>query len=738
MGVPNKFEKYFKLLIYLVVIALINIAGITLFFRIDLTAGKIYSLSDVSKEVVSTLSEPLTVDVFFTRNLPAPHNQTERYLRDLLEEYDLHANRYFNYRFHDVSPEGEAGSIEAVQNQKLADNYGIHPVQIQVVEQDEVKFKRAYMGLVLIHGDMIERIPTILSTDGLEYQITTAIQKLNHKISVLLSLKDKIQVRLFLSSSLKDVAPYMGLDELPDYPQQLEGIIQNLNDKNYGRLEYTYVDPSTDQRAEEIDNKYNIMSLKWPDLPNTGIAAGSGVIGLVMEYGEKVIAMPLLSVMQLPIIGTQYELADIGEMEEAINESIEALVDINEDLGYLADHGTLATSGFSPMGMEDPDALTTFSSLVSRNYSLKPVNLKEDSIPESLGCLVIARPTEKFSDYELYQIDQALMRGTNLAFFLDAFNEEMPQTRQPYGFSPGPIYTPIDSGLEKLLNHYGIRVKSSFVMDEDCFKQRLAPQLGGGERPIYFAPLIKNENINNDLKFMKNIKGLVAIKISPLELDEKRIADTGLTARRLFSSSEKSWEMRDPINLNPMLISPPPSDEKKESMALAYLIEGAFPSYFQGKPMPVKSDQDAAGDDEDQDEAAKIETSDVPAQKKPDVDLSKIEGRGGFLAISKSAKIFLMASSEMLKDTVLDPEGQSPNAMFVLNVLDALNDREEIAVMRSKEQRFNPLMETAAFTKTFVKTFNIAGLPVLVIIFGIGVWLRRNSRKKQIQRMFQK
>jgi len=47
-----------------------------LFARYDLTRSKIYSLSDVSRKVVSTLSEPLTINVFFSRNLPAPYNTT--------------------------------------------------------------------------------------------------------------------------------------------------------------------------------------------------------------------------------------------------------------------------------------------------------------------------------------------------------------------------------------------------------------------------------------------------------------------------------------------------------------------------------------------------------------------------------------------------------------------------------------------------------------------------------------
>jgi len=270
-------------------------------------------------------------------------------------------------------------------------------------------------------------------------------------------------------------------------------------------------------------------------------------------------------------------------------------------------------------------------------------------------------------------------------------------------------------------------------MDENCHKQRLPRSMGGGERPIYFAPIIKNKSINHDLKFMNGINGLVAVKISPLELDEERISYNKLRAVKLFSSSEKSWEMRENITLNPMFLHPPPSADELQSFPLAYIIEGEFPSYFAGKPIPEKLSNETDTETKDNPE------SDVESEtKKENIDMSQIKGRGGFISKGKPAKIFLMASSEMLKDTVLDPEGGSPNDMFVLNAIDALNHRQNIAIMRSKILRFNPLHDTGAITKTFVKSFNIAGLPVLVVFLGLIIWFGRHSRKKRIQMMFQK
>ena len=134
------------------------------------------------------------------------------------------------------------------ENQKLASNYGIYPVQIQKIEKDEVKFQKAYMGMALIHGDMVERIPTITGTDGLEYKITTAIQKMNNKISALLRLPEKIRIKLILSSSLNIIAPYINVSGLAEMPAKFESLVNKLNEKNYGKLVFSFQDPTVSGR----------------------------------------------------------------------------------------------------------------------------------------------------------------------------------------------------------------------------------------------------------------------------------------------------------------------------------------------------------------------------------------------------------------------------------------------------------------------------------------------------------
>ncbi len=729
METQSRTQPYVKFALYCVAVALINIVGVSLFFRADLTADNKYSLSPASREVLAKISAPLTIKVFFTRNLPAPHNITEQYLHDLLAEYAANAGKYFNYQFYDVTPQDGADDSLVSSDQKLAEDYGIHPVQVQSIEADEVKVKRAYMGLVIIYGDMVEKITPIKSTDGLEYRVTTAIRRLADKVSAFANLPEKVDVTLVLSSSLYSVASFMGIKDLPLLPESVGEVVAALNEKLDGKLNYAVVDPAkAPERAEEISS-LDLLRLQWPDIAQqegTMVPGGEGEIGLVLRYRDRKAELPVLNVIDLPFFGTQYSLPDKKDMEDIIDESLESLVGINDDIGYLAGHGTPNPNTPNTFGQQpvSEDSLINFRLLTAKNYSFSNIDLAADDLNlETVDCLIIARPTEPFSDYELFQIDQFLMRGKNLAIFLDQFRDVYPEGRpSPY---TQPRSVPVSTGLEKLLAHYGVRIKPSIIMDEVCFKRPADPRFEEGSQPIYFAPLIKNEYINNQPVFMKNIKGLVLVKASPVEFLTDALEANGITAVTLFSSSQRSWEQEGTVSLNPMFIRPPGPEVERKSFPLAGMLEGAFPSYFAGKPIPVKEDE-AVEEDLDKDKAKDSEES------------QPVEATGRVITKGKPARIFVMGSSQLLYDHMLDSEGRSPNAVFVMNLLDALNSRDKVAQLRSKRQTYNPVFEVSAPVRSLIKWGNIAGLPVLVAIFGCVVWMRRLSRKRHIRMIFSK
>ncbi len=724
-------NKYLKFALYLIMLLVINIAAGSLFFRIDLTSNGLYSLSDASKEAVNSLTEPLTVNVFFSKNLPSPYNNVERYLHDVLEEYELHSNRNLSFRFYDVNAKEGDLSEKAEENRKIANSYGIYPVNVQKIEQDEAKIQKAYMGMVFIHGDIVEKIPAVISTEDLEYKITTTIQKMNNKISALLKLENNIQLNLIISSSLSSIAPFIKLNGLDTLQSRISAITEKINNKVYGKLSMNQYDPSSGDVPEDVMSKFNHMGIQWPEIKTPEgavIKPGKGVIAIGLEYGGNSVQKNLMS-KKLSLtnrgIEEEYFIITDEEIENFINEDIDKVLNINEDIGYLTSNGTISISSQIPpqmqmMQQQPQSEISNFKSLVNKEYTLKEVSIKDGGrIPDSIDTLIVAGATENFSDWELFLIDQFVMKGGSLAVLIDSFKEIRPQnSQQMYGMRQ-PVYIPLNTGIDKLISHYGITARKSYLMDESCYINR---DQNRNEMPIYFAPVIKNENINHKFGFLKNISQLVTVKASPVEIEERE----GIKYSRIFSSSEKAWEMKGKISLLPMMIRPPEKDEDKSQMDLAYLAEGEFKSYFDGKaiPDPPLEEEKKEGDKEEKKPEKKIKSEYVSAK-----DIIK---KG------KKAKIFVIGSSEIIKNNLLDENGLSPNATFILNTLDYLNGREKIAEMRGKKQKFNPVADTKPFTRTFVKVLNIGGLPIAFIIFGIIIWLRRNKRRKKIFSIFNK
>jgi ABC-2 type transport system permease protein len=355
--------------------------------------------------------------------------------------------------------------------------------------------------------------------------------------------------------------------------------------------------------------------------------------------------------------------------------------------------------------------------MISDNYSLKPITALNEGIPENINTMLIVSPKEKLSSWDLYQIDQYIMKGNSVGFFIDTHTETMEDNQNPYNPQP-PIYVPRDTGLEKLLNNYGVNISKSYVLDENCYEQTGQNASGGlSKTTFYFAPEILSENINKEVPFLKNIKGLILLNASPLIID--READQTKDIKVLFSSSNKSWEMKDDINLyNPTVIFPPAKEDRNQ-YPLAALIEGNLDSYFSDKEIPQKELKETKG-------------------LKSVINSDLISNNNNFIPNTSSGRVFVIGTSAVLTDNILDKTGTSPNAVFIYNVLDKLNGRDDFAEMRSKGQPFNPLKETTPGQRSFIKGFLVFGLPLIVIFSGLIAWLLWTSRKNKIELLFRR
>lgn len=674
MKKENKFVSWIKnpsadIWLFIVAVVLLNLVASRAFFRIDLTESKSYSLSSSSKEVVKNLEEPLNVKVFFSANLPAPYSNVEQYVKDILAEYGNSANKNFSCEFFDM---------EDYDNQRIARGYGLNQIQIRELKNNEVGLKNAFMGIVLSYADQIEKIDGISSSDGLEYKITSAIGKIISSTNILAGLSDNVKISLYKSESLEqfNIADFEKIDD------EVDKAFSAANKKFKGRLDFNSENPDSESSLA-LGKKYGIQSVSWK---NSDGKTEYGTIGLVVEYGSKVQLVPL----RLTNAIFQYVVSGLDELEENIEECVKTVVSKTDVIAYVTGHGEHS--------LEDKNDSMYLKTLLADTYDLQEVNLLENEIPISAQSVIVNGPKEKFSDAELYKIDQFVLRGGNVIFFVDSIDETMPYGEMAYYSQPE--YVPVENGLEKLFDNYGIKIGKEYVMDEKCFSQ-LTQQYG--KLDFYYTPLIQKNCLDQKNLISKNLGNVFfpqTFEIDVSDVKENKDSKVSVIAR----TSEKSWTVPVAENfvLSPMSIFPPKEEDKFSSKNVAVLIEGKFKSAFEKSPFESDSENVLAA--------------------KSHLDSS-----------IQNSKIFIASTSciATAKFGLLQEDSQTANSCFVRNAVDYMNGKEDFCSMRTKNLSLNTLKMSSGKFALAVKYFNQVGLAVLVALGGLCVFvLRRHHREK--------
>lgn len=178
-------------------LVLVNLLGLRLFGRVDVTRDGAYTLTKATRDTMASLEEPVTVTAYFTNELPAPYSSNARYVRDLLEEFRAASKGRLSFEFIDPAAQETEADKEAKREVKQdifgrrfreptsvereLTAAGVQPVEIRVIEDDQQQTKRAYMGLVIKHREKQEVIPVVQRLEGLEYDLTSLIRKLTRE-----------------------------------------------------------------------------------------------------------------------------------------------------------------------------------------------------------------------------------------------------------------------------------------------------------------------------------------------------------------------------------------------------------------------------------------------------------------------------------------------------------------------------------------------------------------------------
>ncbi|MFA6551585.1 MAG: GldG family protein [Patescibacteria group bacterium] len=169
----TKFKKQYNLgtqvAIVIGIIAVLNFLSYQIFARLDLTQGKIYSLSSISKKTAKDLKDVVNVKAYFSENLPTQYLNVKQEVEDALAEYQSYAGNKLRVEF--IDPKGDE------ELQRRLQMLGIPQLQFNVLENDKYQVLNGYLAIVVSYGDKQQAIPVINDTRNLEYQLTGAIKK---------------------------------------------------------------------------------------------------------------------------------------------------------------------------------------------------------------------------------------------------------------------------------------------------------------------------------------------------------------------------------------------------------------------------------------------------------------------------------------------------------------------------------------------------------------------------------
>jgi len=177
---PTKKSALTRLLIVFLIIAGLNILFSIVYFRIDFTADKRYTLSKTTKSVLKEIEETVTVTAYFSSKLPPDILYLKNDFRDMLTEYANYSHKKVVYKF--IDPSKDPRVLQKAKQK------GIQPIIVNIRKKDKFQQQEVYLGAVVQMGEKSEVISAIQPGAPMEYALTFAIKKCSKQEKNLIGL----------------------------------------------------------------------------------------------------------------------------------------------------------------------------------------------------------------------------------------------------------------------------------------------------------------------------------------------------------------------------------------------------------------------------------------------------------------------------------------------------------------------------------------------------------------------
>jgi len=452
---------------------------------------------------------------------------------------------------------------------------------------------------------------------------------------VLKGLDDVVTIKLVVSQelppevmlTLRDVR-----DLLADYRRAADG-----------RLRIEELHPDRDTTAASEASGLGIQPIQFNVLRGDEFQVKRGWLGLAVLYADKREVIPLID--------------RTDDLEYRLTSMISALtMERKPRLAFLSGFGARSIWEFG-----------AFREIAERQYDVRAVDIETDSTttlsPDSFEVAVLAAPQRPLDAAALGKLRSYLDAGGAALLLVDA-TRLSPQM---------PMAEPVMTGLETLLDEYGVRLVPFLAYD-----LRSNEHVSLGRQGLFsvvtsypYWPIVLPAGEHT---LTRGLSSLTLGWAAPLEIkDSTRV-------RPLFTTTE--FGGRQPAGT---IIAPdaPPNPDPAElaPQIVAVAVE----------PRAAAAESDGAAKD----------TSTV--------------GGGGRLVV--------IGDADFLHDRFARSNPQ--NLAFAANAVDWLAQDEALISIRAKNRTPPPLVFESDFTRAALKWGNLVGVPLLFVVWGTSRVLRR-------------
>ena len=662
--------------------------------RMDITAEREYSLSDTTKDLISTLEQPIIIKGYFSDKTHPMLEPLIPTIKDILSEYETISGNNISVKIIDPSKE-EQLEFEARRS------YGVDPTPISITERYESSVVNSYFDIVIVYGDQFERLDISdlvrveKSADGevethlrnIEYDVTRSIKRVvslfERGDAVYADLKDNIKLTAYITSA---EVP----EELNETISWTYKIGNQLAEESLGKIVFDVIDPDGNDSQIDRNSIKETYSLDAID----SINGQSYYLHVILEYQDT-------SYLIYPAEdGSEEDLR--ASFDTGIRKIIPGVL---KQIGVWQPPVERIQNPFNAQMVP----MTSWYMLLqhlSENYYVRNVDLLTGIPPMEVDVLLVLSP-EQMRQNELLALDQFIMRGGPVVIAAGSY------LVSPLQIVPGLNIRKVDDGIHDLIEHYGVKMGGNLILDmqNEPFPIQVQRDVSGVvvmdmEHINYpFFVDIRSDGLNRNNPIASNIPSLTMHWASPLY---KVSTDSNVEVDAFIASSKESW-LRESIDVRPDMENYPeigfPIEGEQMSRDIAMTINGQFNSYFSGKQLNF-TDAD-----------------------RPDTDIQMFDKS------PNGTRLVVFGSGDFINDTFLDisqtmsEERYLSNLQFVQNAIDWAVKDEGLLKLRGRTIYVRLLDPMSDSQQQLWEFMNYGVMIIGLLIIGILWALKKRAEK---------